>query len=222
MSGVPEHLGLIVDGNRRWASRRGLDLGLAYDHGADKAVEVLRWCDELGVRAVTLWLLSLANFERATDQLGPLFSTITHGTRALAATRRWRIRPVGHLDRLPPPLAEALREAERDTADVAGMRVFLAVAYGGRAEIVTAARDLAAAGTPITEAAISERLAARGHLTPDLIIRTAGEQRLSGFLLWQAVHSELYFCRVPWPRLRRRHLVRAVRAYARRHRTFGT
>ncbi|MGG7378819.1 undecaprenyl diphosphate synthase family protein, partial [Escherichia coli] len=79
-----------------------IDLGHAYADGARKAVEVLRWCDDLGVRAVTLWLLSLANFERATDQLRPLFATIAHGTGALAATGRWRIRPVGHLDRLPP------------------------------------------------------------------------------------------------------------------------
>jgi short-chain Z-isoprenyl diphosphate synthase len=219
---VPERLGIIVDGNRRWARAHGLDLGGAYDRGARKAMEVLGWCEDLGVRSVTLWLLSLANLDRDGVQLQPLLRSIAVGTQALAATRRWRIRVTGCLDRLPPVVAQSLLAAERETEQLTGMRVNLAVAYGGRQEIVAAARDLVAAGTPITEAAISACLADRGQHEPDLIIRTAGEQRLSGFLLWQAVHSELYFCRVPWPRLRHRHLVRAVRAYARRRRTFGT
>jgi len=219
---VPGHLGIIVDGNRRWAGRRGLDLSRAYARGARQAVDVLTWCEELGVEAVTLWLLSLANFDRAGDELRPLLASIAEGTRMLAGTRRWPIRAIGAMDRLPRAVAEALRSAERETAGIAGMRVTLAVAYGGRHEIVSAVRAVAATGSPITEEAIDGVLASRGHETPDLIIRTAGEQRLSGFLLWQSVHSELYSCRAPWPRLRRRHLRRAFRAYAHRRRTFGT
>jgi short-chain Z-isoprenyl diphosphate synthase len=218
---VPEHLGIIVDGNRRWARARGLDLGRTYDLGAGKAMDVLRWCEELGTASVTLWILSLANLDRDHEQLRPLLDSIAHGTRKLADTRRWRIRVIGALDVLPPPVMRCLLAAERDTADVGGMVVHLAVAYGGRHEIVAAVRELAAEGSPITEDAISDRLAGRGHQEADLIIRTAGEQRLSGFLLWQTVHTELYFCRAPWPRLRRGHLVRAFRAYARRARTFG-
>jgi short-chain Z-isoprenyl diphosphate synthase len=218
---VPAHLGIILDGNRRWARARGLDLGRTYDRGARKAIQVLGWCDDLGVRAVTLWLLSLANLARDGEQLRPLLDSIAGGAQALAATRRWRIRATGCLDLLPPAVAQSLLAAEHSTAESAGMRVTLAVAYGGRHEIVAAACDLAATGRPITEPAITGRLADRGQHEPDLIIRTAGEQRLSGFLLWQAVHTELYFCRAPWPRLRRRHLARALRAYARRRRTYG-
>jgi short-chain Z-isoprenyl diphosphate synthase len=218
---VPEHLGIIVDGNRRWARARRLDIGRAYDRGAGKAIQVLGWCDDLGVRAVTLWVLSLANLARDGEQLRPLLDSIARGTQALAATRRWRIQATGCLDLLPPAVAQSLLAAQRSTAESVGMRVNLAVAYGGRHEIVAAARDLAATGRPITEAAITDRLADRGQHEPDLIVRTAGEQRLSGFLLWQAVHTELYFCRAPWPRLRRRHLVRALRAYGRRRRTYG-
>jgi short-chain Z-isoprenyl diphosphate synthase len=218
---VPEHLGIIVDGNRRWATARGVDLGTAYHHGARKAIDVLTWCEERGIANVTLWLLSLANFDRDYEQLRPLLHSIAQGVPALAANRRWCLRAIGQVDALPPFLTDALRAAERETASASGMRVNLAVAYGGRHEIVSAAQGLAAEGQPITEEAISDRLAALGQTEPDLIIRTAGEQRLSGFLLWQAIHTELYFCRAPWPSLRRRHIARALRVYAQRTRTYG-
>jgi len=229
---IPEHIGVMCDGNRRWAKAFGEEPSGGYLAGADKIEEFLGWCDQLQVKVVTLWLLSTDNLTRPADEIEPLMRVIENLVDTLAAERRWRINPVGALDMLPAATAVRLKTAAESTGDVAGMTVNIAVAYGGRRELADAVRSLlhehAAQGTTIEELAefidvehIAEHLYTRGQPDPDLVIRTSGEQRMSGFLLWQSAHSEFYFCEAMWPDFRRTDFLRAIRDYAARSRRFG-
>ena len=229
---IPHHVGVILDGNRRWARAIGTSASSGHQAGADKIVELLGWCDEAGVELVTLWLLSTDNLTRPPDQLDPLLRIIENVVRGLAAQGRWRVNPVGALDLLPEETAHVLKNAAAATVHVQGLLVNVAVGYGGRREITDAVRSLLAdhaeRGTSIEELAsvldvdhISEHLYTKGQPDPDLVIRTSGEQRLSGFMLWQSAHSEYYFCEAYWPDFRRVDFLRALRSYAQRHRRFG-
>jgi short-chain Z-isoprenyl diphosphate synthase len=232
---MPRHVAVLADGNRRWARANAPDAPLVagYQAGADKLREFVEWCDELGIPVVTLWVLSTDNFTRSTEEeVGPLLRVIETMVTDLAATHRWQVNPVGALDLLPAESAEALKAAHRDTVDVDGMVVNVAVSYGGRHELRDAVRSLltehAKSGTSIEELAqtldiehIAEHLYTRGQPDPDLIIRTSGEQRLSGFLMWQSAHSEFYFCEALWPDFRKIDFLRALRAYGQRERRFG-
>ena len=231
---VPRHVGVILDGNRRWARDHGeSDVWLGHRRGADKIEELLGWCEDAGVEVVTLWGLSTDNLVRAAGELEPLLLVIEHVVLGLAAPDKpWRIHPVGALDLLPDPTAHVLKEAAAGTADKSGLHVNVAVGYGGRREIADAVRSLlverAGEGASIEEVAdsldvdsIAEHLYTRGQPDPDLVIRTSGEQRLSGFLLWQSAHSEFYFCEAYWPDFRRIDFLRALRSYAARVRRFG-
>jgi short-chain Z-isoprenyl diphosphate synthase len=230
---IPCHVGVILDGNRRWAAGQGGTSAHGHRAGARKIREFLGWCDDAGVSVVTLWLLSTDNLARPQDELDTLFSIITDTVEDLASTRRWRIHPVGALDLLPAAISSQLKAAEDATSDVEGLIVNVAIGYGGRREVVDAVRSLlhehAAQGSTLDELAqildadhIAEHLYTKGQPDPDLVIRTSGEQRLSGFLLWQSAHSEFYFCEAYWPDFRRVDFLRALRAYAMRHRRFGT
>jgi short-chain Z-isoprenyl diphosphate synthase len=229
---TPRHVGVILDGNRRWAKASGSPSASGYDAGAAKVTELLHWCEDAGVEVVTLWLLSTDNLTRAGDEVAALLSIIEDMVRGLAAQQRWRLHPVGALDLLPPETARILKESAAATADVQGPLVNIAVGYGGRREIADAVRSLladhASRGTDLSELAatldaddIAEHLYTRGQPDPDLVIRTSGEQRLSGFMLWQSAHSEFYFCEVYWPDFRRVDFLRALRSYAQRHRRYG-
>ena len=231
----PRHVGVIVDGNRRWAREMEyVDPNDGHRVGAERIKQLLRWCDEAGVEHVTLWLLSTDNLGRPATELDPLLQIIENLAAELADQGNpWRLRIVGALDLLPSASAQALKAAEERTVDRSGgAQVNLAVGYGGRLEIADAVRSLlhehARAGTAIEELAeiltvdhISEHLYTRGLPDPDLLIRTSGEQRLSGFLLWQSAHSEFYFCDVNWPGFRRTDFLRALRSYASRQRRYG-
>ncbi len=229
---TPHHVGVILDGNRRWAKAAGTSASGGHQAGADKIVELLSWCDEAGVELVTLWLLSTDNLNRPADELDPLLQIIENVVRDLAAEGRWRVHPVGALDLLRESTANALKEAAASTSAVEGLMVNVAVGYGGRREITDAVRSLLAdhaqRGTSIEELAqvldvehIAEHLYTKGQPDPELVIRTSGEQRLSGFMLWQSAHSEYYFCEAYWPDFRRVDFLRALRSYAQRHRRFG-
>ncbi|WP_454934366.1 polyprenyl diphosphate synthase [Actinomyces oris] len=254
---VPHHVGVILDGNRRWAKSMGFGAAQGHKRGADKIEEFLGWAEQMGVQVVTLWLLSTDNLSRDPAELSPLLDIIAHAVDELAETGRWSLRLVGAVDLLPEPLAERLRAAvvrSRPTsAEASGadgpadeaveiaeaaevedrrMQVNIAVGYGGRQEIADAVRELlrerAAAGASLEEVAaslseedITEHLYTKGQPDPDLVIRTSGEQRLSGFLLWQSVHSEYYFCEVNWPAFRRVDFLRALRDFASRERRLG-
>jgi short-chain Z-isoprenyl diphosphate synthase len=230
---LPRHVGVILDGNRRWARAAGSSPAEGHQAGANKITEFLGWCEELSIEVVTLWLLSTDNLNRPEDELAPLLGIIENVVEELALAGRWRVNPVGALDLLPAETASLLKDVGARTAGVRGLHVNVAVGYGGRREIADAVRSLlhdhAQRGTSIEELAevldvehIAEHLYTRGQPDPDLVIRTSGEQRLSGFLLWQSAHSEFYFCEAFWPDFRRVDFLRAIRAYAARNRRYGT
>jgi short-chain Z-isoprenyl diphosphate synthase len=230
---IPRHVGVILDGNRRWARAMGLaDVNTGHQAGADKITELLHWCTEAGVEHVTLWMLSTDNLNRPARELEPLLEIIERTVQQLAAAG-WHVRAVGAMDLLPDKTRRVLKNAEEATSASPGLVVNVAVGYGGRREIADAVRSLlleqAGKGTSIEELAeildvehIAEHLYTRGQPDPDLVIRTSGEQRLSGFLLWQSAHSEFHFCEVHWPDFRKVDFLRALRSYAARHRRFGT
>jgi short-chain Z-isoprenyl diphosphate synthase len=229
---IPQHVGVMLDGNRRWARAVGADTAHGYQAGAANIEPLLDWCEEVGVKVVTLWLLSTDNLNRPPEQLAGLLSIIEGAVATLAEAGRWRLHPVGALDLLPASTAAKLKAAEDATQDAPGLLVNVAVGYGGRREIADAVRALlqeqASKGMTLEELAevidvehIAEHLYTKGQPDPDLVIRTSGEQRLGGFLLWQSAHSEFYFCEAYWPDFRRVDFLRAVRAYAERERRFG-
>ena len=230
---LPHHVGVMLDGNRRWARAAGRDSAHGHRAGAANIEPLLDWCDEVGIQVVTLWLLSTDNLNRPEDELGPLLEIIEEAVDALARRRRWRLHPVGALDLLPAATTERLKAAAEATADVDGSLVNVAVGYGGRREITDAVRSLlhehAAKGTTLEELAavldvehIADHLYTKGQPDPDLVIRTSGEQRLGGFLLWQSAKSEFYFCDANWPEFRKVDFLRAIRAYTQRERRFGS
>jgi short-chain Z-isoprenyl diphosphate synthase len=231
---VPRHVAVMLDGNRRWARGAGYeDVSHGHRRGGDKVADLLDWCRAAGIDVVTLWLLSTDNLSRPAAELEPLLEIIENVVDGLAATEApWQVRVVGALDILPTRTAHVLKRAEERTREKPGLVVNVAVGYGGRREIADAVRSLltehAERGTSIEELAevldpdhIAEHLYTRGQPDPDLVIRTSGEQRLSGFLLWQSAHSEFYFCDTYWPDFRRVDFLRALRDYARRHRRYG-
>jgi short-chain Z-isoprenyl diphosphate synthase len=229
---IPHHVAVVLDGNRRWAKAFGAPKSSGWQAGAEKVTEFLGWCRGVDVKVVTLFLLSTDNLNRPDDELTPLLGIIEGLVRQLAADGRWRVHPVGALDLLPDRTAAVLKEADDSTRSVAGMHVNVAVGYGGRREIADAVRallqDQASRGTSIEQLAevldidhIAEHLYTKGQPDPDLVIRTSGEQRLSGFLLWQSAHSEFYFCEALWPDFRRVDFLRALRSYGERKRRYG-
>jgi len=235
---LPRHVGIILDGNRRHGRSRGLtDPREVYGLGAEKLDDVLGWCLALRIPSVTLWVFSTDNFLRPPDEVSGIFAALQAKLEALALDpeihrRRIRVRAIGRLALLPASTLAAVHAAEQATSAYDEMELVFAIAYGGREEIADAMRallkDLAAGGEPIpdvldqiTPDAISRYLYTAGSPDPDLIIRTSGEVRMSGFLLWQSAHSELYFADVNWPELRKVDFLRAIRSYQQRKRRFG-
>jgi short-chain Z-isoprenyl diphosphate synthase len=235
---MPRHIGIILDGNRRHARQQGLhDPRTIYQRGAEKLDDILDWCAELSIPAVTLWVFSTENFKRSPTEVSGILEAIEAKVGTLAQNpflhqKRVRVRTIGSLDVLPGSVAAAFRTAQAATAQYNSMTLTIAVAYGGREEIVDAVRKLLEAQAKwgkslpdmiesITPETIARHLYAADLPDPDLIIRTSGEIRLSGFLLWQSVHSEFYFTDVLWPAFRRIDLLRAIRAYQGRNRRQG-
>ncbi len=235
---VPRHVGIILDGNRRHARKLGVvDPRKAYDLGAGKLDDVLAWCTELGIPAVTLWVCSIDNLRRPQVEVAAILAAVEAKIGALAQDptihrHRIRVKAAGRLDLLPSSTAAVIRRAEEITAGHDALTLTIAIAYGGREEIADAVRNLIrdrarrgagidAIVEAITPSAIDEHLYTAGLPELDLIIRTSGEIRLSGFLLWQSAHSEFYFSDVSWPEFRKVDFLRAVRAFQQRSRRFG-
>lgn len=233
---IPAHVGVILDGNRRWA--KAIGTGTAYGHrkGAAKITEFLGWAKELGVQIVTLWMLSTDNLSRSAEELAPLLSIIVDATAEVAQNQAYLVQVVGDLSLLPEDVAQQLVEITEKSAALPNaetrLKVNVAIGYGGRHEITDAVRSLlrsyADRGMTLSEAAdvltiddISDHLYTRGLPDPELVIRTSGEQRLSGFMMWQSAHSEFYFCEAFWPDFRRVDFLRALRDYANRQRRLG-
>ncbi len=231
---VPRHLARMIDGNRRWAKQLGYD-SAAHGHraGAAKMKEFLRWCDDVGIRVVSLYLLSNDNLrKRDSRELSDLIEIIAELADELSHERDWRVKHVGRADGLPEDLRRVLADVEARTKGNPGMHVNLAVGYGGRGEIVDAVRSIIAQhdegggsleelAASLTPEQIGEHLYTGGQPDPDLVIRTSGEQRLSDFLLWQSAHSEFYFVEALGPDLREVDFLRAIRDFASRDRRYG-
>jgi short-chain Z-isoprenyl diphosphate synthase len=235
---VPGHVGIILDGNRRYGHQRGLtDSAELYALGARKLDDVLDWCAELVIPAVTLWVCSTDNLNRPPDQVSSILAAVESKLLSLVDNpqihrKRVRVQTIGRLELLPDQTVAAIRAAREATSGYNGMVLTIAIAYGGHEEIVDAVRallneeakrgnSLYGAINQITPETIGEHLYSAGVPDPDLIIRTSGEVRLSGFLLWQSANSEFYFSDVFWPAFRKIDFLRAVRAFQQRHRRFG-
>lgn len=231
-SRLPRHVAIICDGNRRWAKEAGFD-DVSHGHrvGARRIADMLGWCSEFGIGTVTIYLLSTENLERASEELDVLMQIVPDIVEEISGGD-WRVRIVGSLDRLPEPVALRLKEASARTENRSGMNVNVAVGYGGRQEIVDAVQELLGerlaegAGAPelveaVTIEEIDRHLYTKGQPDPDLVIRTSGEQRLSGFLLWQSAYSEIWFTDAYWPEFRRVDFLRALRDFEARNRRFG-
>jgi len=235
---LPQHLGMIQDGHRRYSREVGLgDFGEGYRLGATKTEAVLAWCLELEIPLVSLWWLSLENLHRDPDDVAAVLEVIEAKmgewvTSGFAMRAGIRICPIGRLDLLPAPVLRALRLAEAATRNHERMVLNVGVGYSGRQEIVDAVRGFledgfARGASPaeimgaLTPDTVEKYLYTYGCPDPDLIIRTSGEIRLSGFMLWQSAFSEFYFCDASWPAFRKIDFLRAIRAFQQRQRRFG-
>lgn len=231
---IPRHVALILDGNRRFARKQGLDYMDSYMLGADKTEELINWLSDLGVEHVTLYAFSTENFSRPKEQVEVVFKVIEEKLKDLRENieklnrKGVRFRVVGKRELLPREIRELAEELEELTKDFGTKTMNLAIAYGGRMEILDAVREIAKEvregkldPDEIDEEVMRTHLYAPDLPDPDLIIRTSGEERLSNFLLWQSAYSELYFCEVYLPELRKVDVLRAIRDYQRRKRRFG-
>ena len=234
---VPNHLGIIMDGNRRFARALGMSPQTGHDYGAGKARDVLRWCLDLGIRHVTLWGFSSDNKGRSATEVAHLHRLFAAQAREFLNDvelhqHQVRVRVIGDIHDFPDEAKAALRDMEGATAGYDRLVLYVALGYGGREEIVSAVRSAlsarAARGESLTEAAqsissedISTHLYTAGTPDPDFVVRTSGEVRSSGFLLWQSAYAEFYFCDAYWPDFRRIDFLRAMRSFQQRQRRFG-
>lgn len=216
-----------MDGNRRWAKRRGLDPIEGHEEGVKAVRRIMKTAREMGVEQITLYAFSTENWKRTKREVAALFRllvTMAMRDRLELVKEHVRFRTIGDLRRLPGRVRAALRGLARATENNTRFTLNLAVNYGGRSEIVRAVRSLVRRGigaTDITEEAITGELDTAGQSDPDLIIRTGGEQRLSNFLPWQSTYSELYFTKRLWPEFSSADFEEAVHEYQRRQRRFG-
>ncbi|WP_281507401.1 isoprenyl transferase [Arthrobacter rhizosphaerae] len=230
---MPKHIGVMVDGNRRWAKQFNAPTSQGHQAGADKIHEFLGWCKELGINVVTLYMLSTDNMNRSGEELDMLMGIIANTLDQLDEDEHISVHAMGAPELLPDYLADRLNKLTARTPVREKLHVNVAVGYGGRREIVDAVRELlhdaVDKGADIGKLAdelsvddISRFLYTRGQPDPDLVIRTSGEQRLSGFLMWQSAYSEFYFCEALWPAFRKVDFLRALRDYTGRQRRFGS
>ena len=235
---LPGHVAVILDGNRRFAKQQGQASSYwGYELGADKLDDLLEWCDELAIPVATVWALSMDNLQRHPEDLEPLVEVIQNKLEDLALAQRRRASPrsihvVGRVDVLPESTQKVIADAEASTAHLGPLRLNIALGYDGREEITQAVRRLllekARSEMSLKDVAeelnideIGRWLYRNEDPAPDLIIRTSGELRLSGFLMWQSAYSELYFCDTLWPDFRKVDFLRALRSYQQRSRRFG-
>jgi len=230
---LPRHIGIIVDGNRRYAKKLGLKPWEGHYIGAKKFEEFLKWCYELGIREVTVYAFSTENFKRNKEEVKQILNLIKMKLEELKKSdiihkNEVRVRILGRLDLLPKDLVQTIKEVEELTKNYNKYRLNVAIAYGGRSEIIDAIKKIVKdvqsgklSIDDITEDVISRYLYTEGSPDPDLIIRTSGEERLSNFLIWQSAYSELYFVEALWPEFSKLDFLLAIRSYQKRERRFG-
>lgn len=234
---IPRHVAFILDGNRRWARMRKLPPWFGHRFGADKARDVLDWCYDIGVKTVTLYVLSTENLQRRSrEEVQELLRLLEEKVEELKQSgdiekRKVRVRFIGDRELLPERLRAKIEEVEEMSSKYSDRFLNIAVAYGGRREIINAVRKIVrdVLEGKLSESMINEEVFSRYLYTgdqpypdPDLVIRTSGEERISNFLLWQIAYSELIFMDVYWPDFRKIDLLRAIRVYQSRHRRFGS
>jgi short-chain Z-isoprenyl diphosphate synthase len=234
----PRHIGLILDGNRRFAIEKKLKtITEGHRRGADKLDEVLSWCEELKIRTITIWVFSTENLSRSPEEVRELLQVIEWKIQELAHNplthkRRMKIKAIGKMELLPETTRRVIEEAEKATENYDNLSLNIALGYGGRQEIADAFKDLVRKRLSrgeslediigqLTPDEIGRHLYTLDLPDPDLIIRTSGEIRLSGFLLWQSAYSEFHFCDVYWPAFRKIDFLRAIRSFQQRERRFG-
>jgi len=230
---VPEHIAIIMDGNRRYATEQGMPTVEGHLRGKDKLEEVVEWCQELGIKVLTVYAFSTENRKRSKEEVNMLYRLFEESflkvlTDERVHRERVRIRVIGKRDFLPESLIEAIEKAEKSTENYDRYFFNIAVAYGGREEILDAIKEIAREvkegmiePEDITEELFSKHLYTAELPDPDLILRTSGEIRISNFLIWQMAYSELYFTDVYWPGFRKIDFLRAIRSYQMRNRRFG-
>jgi len=224
---LPAHIAVIMDGNGRWAAQRHLPRVEGHRAGIDSVREVVEGSARLGIKVLTLYAFSVENWKRPPAEVSTLMMLLKRYLRSELNTllrNNIRFKVVGRMEDLARDVQQELRDAEGRTASNTGMQFNIALNYGGRAEIVEAARRMAADGVApddIDEARFSSYLYTAGQPDPDLLIRTSGEMRVSNFLLWQIAYAEIWVTDTLWPEFRQRHLFEAILAYQKRERRYG-
>ena len=228
---LPKHVGIIMDGNGRWAQKQGLPRSAGHKKGAEVFEQIVKDCDQIGIKVVTAYAFSTENWKRPQAEVDAIMNLLRSYLKRLDAMQKkdnGRIRFLGDKTPLDADLRQMMEEVEAGSANNSGIEINIAVNYGGRAELVRAAQILAQqamageiAPGDITEEMLSDRLYTHGQPDPDLIIRPSGEERLSNFLVWQSAYAEFVFMDVLWPDFNKEHLTKALWEYARRNRRFG-
>lgn len=221
---VPRCIGIILDGNRRWAKERGLPTLMGHREGAQRLKETARWCKARGVTNLVVFAFSTENWKRATEEVNYLMDlmreVIEKDVQELMAEGA-RIKIVGERERLPKDLQESVAKIEQESAKNTVLTLWVCISYGGRAEIVAAANTATKDGTEITEESLAARMWSAGMPDPDILIRTGGRHRISNFLLWQVAYSELFFSNSMWPDFSEKELDAILEEFAERERTYG-
>ncbi|MDQ7037614.1 MAG: polyprenyl diphosphate synthase [Aquificota bacterium] len=222
---IPDHIAIIMDGNGRWARKRGMPRIMGHYRGAEVAEEIAKACADLGVRYLTLFAFSTENWKRPREEVDLLFNLLRDYLKSKREDLKKlgiRIRFIGRRDRIGGDLRSLMEDLERYTSDNSRLTVILAVDYGGRDDIVRAVRRVIDSGArSIDEETFSSFLDLGGVPDPDLLIRTAGEKRISNFILWNLAYTELYFTDLCWPEFSKDELIRAIEDFSRRKRKFG-
>jgi undecaprenyl diphosphate synthase len=222
----PKHIAIIPDGNRRWAAAHGVSVPSAYGKGIDNIANVLKWCRKNKIRMLSMWGFSTENFTRDRDEVKNLFhlfdKKLSEGLKKDYKKYGVRVRFLGQIHKLPRDVRQKMRKAEEDTAKNSRYQLNLLLVYGGRQELLDAINRLLSAGErKIDEQKFSSYLYTAGIPDPDLVIRTSGEIRTSGFLPWQSAYSEFYFSKKLWPDFNESEFLRALKEYSRRKRKYG-
>ena len=221
---IPRHIAIVMDGNGRWATLRGLPRGAGHRAGVNALRDIIRFCSDVGVDALTIYAFSTENRKRPKEEIGILCGLlIEYFNREIDElhANAVRIKSIGDLSWFPGAVQETVRAAEAKTVNSAGLKLNIALNYGGRAELVRAMQLAAAAGETFDEETVANYLYTADSGDVDLLIRTGGEERISNFLLWQIAYAELYFTDVKWPDFTRDELIKAMRDFAGRERRFG-
>ena len=223
---VPQHIAIIMDGNGRWAKKRGLPRNAGHLAGSKKFKEIARYCNKIGVKHLTVYAFSTENWRRPAEEVAGIMNILRD---YLIDSKNYikeniRLRFIGDRSALPEDIIALMQTAEKDSENATGLTCYIAVNYGGRDEITNAVREIVAecvSAEDITEEMISAHLYTRDYPDPELVIRPSGELRLSNFLIWQSAYSEFWFSDVLWPDFKAEHLDKAIADYNNRNRRFG-